>query len=784
MHTFELLRGSRSSRQAPGIGFFFGCLLVTTVILIPDRAGAQGTMADYRQALTMEDQLDDKVYNVPADPNWIEETHEFWYRKSVKGGNSFVLVDAESREKQPAFDHDRLANVLSDSISGESYSSVTLPFWSFEYVDDRSSIEFNANDTRWRCSLDEYACKRLGEASDPFGDDEDWCGWLSEEDDEEQEPVVSPNGEMEAYVRNHDVYVRPADSDEAGRALSYDGAEGDAYEAETIAWSPNSEKIAVYRVNSAPTRTINYVASSPDDQLQPKAYSCSYPKPGDELDDRQPVLFDVESGQKTVVDDSLFPDAFSMSELQWWDDGRAFTFEYNQRGHQVYRVIEVDGETGEARALISEEPETFFDYSSKLFRHDVGDGEEIIWMSERDGWNHLYLYNGRTGEVKNQITDGEWVVRGVDHVDEEDRTIYFHASGRHEESDPYFVHYYRINLDGTGLTALTEAHGTHEVTYSPDMEYYVNTWSRVDQPPISQLHRTSDGEVMMTLEEADASALYDTGWSPPEVFTATGRDDSTRIWGVIVRPMNFDPDKKYPVIEQIYAGPHGAFVPKEFSPLASMQALAELGFIVVQIDGMGTNYRSKDFHDVAWRDLADAGFPDRIEWHKAVAEEYPSYDTSRVGIYGTSAGGQSAMGALLFHPEYYDAAVAASGAHDNRMDKIWWNEQWMGKLGPHYAASSNMENAGRLQGELMLIVGEVDRNVPPTTTLQVADALIEAGKTFDLLFMPGRGHTSGGEYGEVRRFDFFVNHLLGVDPPNWNDDETAAKVPLPWEEEE
>lgn len=763
---------------------YFVIVLSTCLLLEPLSVSAQGTIGDYRRALEMDETLDGTVVNSPGDPHWLEDRPHFWYRKSVEGGSSFVLVNAEQREKQPAFDHEQLATTLTDSIDGESYTSTSLPFWTFRYTEGREAIEFEAAEASWRCSLDDYACERTEEsAADSYDDDDDWCGWLSENDDEDPDPVVSPNGRKEAFIRNHDVYVRPTDStDAAARALSYDGADGDAYTNASIAWSPNGEKLAVYRVDEAPTRTVNYVVSSPDDQLQPEAHSCPYPKPGDELDDKQPVLFDVESGQKTVVDDSLFPDAYSMSDLEWWDDGRGFTFEYNQRGHQVYRVIEVDAETGEARALISEEPETFFDYSSKQYRHDVGDGDEIIWMSERSGWNHLYLYDGRTGEVKTQITDGKWVVRGVDHVDEENRQIYFHASGRHEGKDPYFVHYYRVNFDGTGLTALTDAYGTHEVTYSLNHEYYVDTWSRVDQPPVSQLRRTRDREVLMTLEEADASALYDTGWSSPEVFTAKARDDSTTIWGVIVRPMDFDPDKTYPVIERIYAGPHGAFVPKSFSTLSSMQALAELGFIVVQIDGMGTNYRSKDFHNVAWRDLADAGFPDRIKWHKAAAREYPSYDTSRVGIYGTSAGGQSALGALLFHPEFYDAAVAASGAHDNRMDKIWWNEQWMGKMGPHYAASSNVEHAENLQGELLMIAGEVDRNVPPTTTLQVADALIEAGKTFDLLFMPGRGHTSGGEYGEVKRFDFFVDHLLGTEPPNWNDSANANKVPLPWDE--
>lgn len=754
-------------------------LLLAGAALAPP-AAAQGTMEDYRRALSTEDRLEGTVVDVPEEPRWSDSAPRFWYRKSVAGGDVFVLVDADSLRKRRAFDHARLAASLSDSIADESYTGETLPFRTIDFVRGGEAVEFEVDGTTWRCSLVDYACSRDEEASNS-GDGDDWCGWLSDDRGEEGGPVSSPDGEKEAFVRNHDLYVRPADAaDTAARPLSFDGAPGDSYAPGSISWSPDSEKIAVYRVDPAPKRTVHYVESSPDDRLQPVTHACPYSKPGDELDEKQPVLFEVGTGRKTVVSDSLFPDAYNMSELDWWEDGRGLTFEYNQRGHQVYRVIEVDAESGEARALVTEEAETFFDYSGSRFRHDVEDGEEIIWMSERDGWNHLYLYDGTTGRVKNRITEGEWVVRGVDHVDEENRRIYFHASGRRDGRDPYFVHYYRIDFDGTGLTALTDGHGTHEVTFSPDAEYYVDTWSRVDRPPVSQLRRTSDGEVLMTLEEADAGALYETGWSPPEVFTAKGRDDSTNIWGIIVRPTDFDPDRSYPVVERIYAGPHGSFVPKSFGTLASMQALAELGFIVVQIDGMGTDDRSKAFHDVAWKDLADAGIPDRIAWHRAAAEEYPSYDTSRVGIYGTSAGGQSAMGALLFHPEFYDAAVAASGAHDNRMDKIWWNEQWMGEPGPHYAASSNVTNASRLQGDLMLIVGELDRNVPPTTTLQVADALIEAGKTFELVFMPGRGHTSGGDYGQLRRFDFFVEHLLGVDPPNWNDSETAARLPLPW----
>ena len=279
----------------------------------------------------------------------------------------------------------------------------------------------------------------------------------------------------------------------------------------------------------------------------------------------------------------------------------------------------------------------------------------------------------------------------------------------------------------------------------------------------------------MELEHGDAQALLAAGWRAPEIFTAMGRDGKTDIWGIIYRPTNFDPAKKYPVIESIYAGPQGSFVPKSFT--VATQPLTELGFIVVQIDGMGTNNRSKAFHDVAFKDLADAGFADRILWHKAVAAKYPYYDVSRVGVFGTSAGGQSAMGALLFHPEFYQVAVSNSGCHDNRMDKIWWNEQWMSwPLGPHYAASSNVDNAYRLRGKLLLVMGEMDTNVDPASTLQVVNALIKANKRFDLLFVPGGGHGAGGAYGQKLLQDFFVHHLLGVEPPDWNRAELKKDV--------
>jgi len=332
-----------------------------------------------------------------------------------------------------------------------------------------------------------------------------------------------------------------------------------------------------------------------------------------------------------------------------------------------------------------------------------------------------------------------------------------------------------VNFDGSGLVFLTAGNGTHAIRYSPDRRYVIDTYSGVDRPPVNELRRVSDGKRVCALEEADITELKASGWDPPEVFVAKGRDGQTDIWGILCRPRGLDPNRKYPLIEEIYAGPQSAYVPKAFSPASHYESLTRLGFVVVKIDGMGTAHRSKAFHDVCWHNLKDAGFPDRILWMKAAGAKYPYLDTTRVGAFGNSAGGQSAAGALLFHPEFYQVAVASCGCHDNRMDKASWNEQWMGyPVGPQYAESSNIDNAHRLRGHLFLLVGEMDDNVPPESTYRFVDALIKAGKDFDLLVVPGGGHGPGGDYGARRRNDFFLRHLLGVEPPNRNAESAAS----------
>ena len=604
------------------------------------------------------------------------------------------------------------------------------------------------------------------------------------------ETCLSFDGKWEAFIRNFNVYLKQAGSSEPAIALSRDGSEGNYYTLRSIAWSPDSQKLAAYHTRPGYDRQVHYIESSPADQLQPRHTSIYYQKPGDALDIAYPVLFDIATRKQIEIDHALFPNAYDLTPPVWWKDSRAFTFEYNQRGHQLYRVIEVNAQTGNARTLITEANQTFIYYNQlgpglsggRRYRHDVDDGKEIIWASERDGWEHLYLYDGVTGQVKNQITRGDWLVRNVDYVDDARRQIWFEAGGMNPDQDPYFTHYYRINFDGTGLTKFTQANGNHTVTYSADRKYYVDLWQRVDLPPFAELRRTEDQKALMEIEKGDASAFLAAGFRFPEVFVAKGRDAKTDIWGILIRPTNFDPAKKYPVIENIYAGPQGSFVPKTFSGLStsqalSDQALAELGFIVVHIDGMGTSNRSKAFHDVAYKNLGDAGFPDRILWHKAVAAKYPWYDITRVGIFGNSAGGQNSLGGVLFHPEFYKVVVTNSGCHDNRMDKLWWNEQWMGwPIGPEYAASSNVDNAWRLQGKALIIIGELDSNVDPASSLQVVNALVKAHKHFDMLYIPGQNHGVPVLNTEHYRDDYFVHNLLGVEPPDWN------RVSVPAEE--
>ncbi|MBL9119810.1 MAG: prolyl oligopeptidase family serine peptidase [Phycisphaerae bacterium] len=604
-------------------------------------------------------------------------------------------------------------------------------------------------------------------------------------------------------------------SDGAVLLRTNDGT-ADRFYGEPVYWSPDRSHVVVTRRTPAQRHAVHLIESSPPSEGQPRLHTFDYLKPGDRIEQSWPILIRVndarvlngaETGPEAGPNSArLFPQPWSIDHLEWAPDGRSFSFLYIERGHRVVRVIRVDAATGAATAAVNEEPSTFFDFAGKLSFERLPETAEILWMSERDGWNHLYLIDAHTGEVKTQVTKGSWVVRGVERLDRENRSVLVRVSGIDPKQDPYHVHYARVSLDGGSpqaggtatsraignhVTMLTEGDGTHSIEWSPDGTHFLDRWSRVDLPPVTELRRAVDGTLVMELERANWDGLLDKGWIPPQRFVAKGRDDTTDIWGVVWRPTvlrrtetnaamtqeapsglgrsqraSDSMPARLPIIECIYAGPQDSFVPKSFSAWHGQRELAELGFAVVQIDGMGTSNRSKAFHDVCWKNLKDGGFPDRVRWIKSLAAAHPECDASRVGIYGGSAGGQNAMRAVLDHGDLYSAAAADCGCHDNRMDKIWWNELWMGwPVDESYAASSNVVDAGKLNGKLLLTVGELDRNVDPASTMQVVDALVRADKDFELVVLPGMGHGAGeSDYGRRRRADFFVRHLLGVDP--------------------
>lgn len=739
-------------------------LLSASVISLSVKA--QGTEKDYERANGLDKQLSGKVLHSEIRPAWIGKTSRLIFEDRTSAGKDYMLADPAKKTVNKAFDAVKLAEALG-KVTGDKIKSDDLPLRNLTMADDLKTVTFEYSGSVYKCDLKKYAVTKQSDSRRPpsWGGDGRWAWGFR--DELIGRPDTSPDKKMTAFVRDYNLWIRNLE-EKKDYKLSNDGGIGKYYSA-SVEWSPDSRKIMAYLVIPAAKHMISYIESSPADQVQPKYYSYEYTKPGDVVPQRYPQIFDIAERKHIAVEETMIPNQYSVSDFRWDSLGQSLTFEYNRRGHQMYRVMRIDAATGNMSVVIDEQSPTFIDYSGKHYRYDVKTTGEIIWASERDGWNHLWLYDGQTGKVKNQVTRGEWVVRGVVSVDEKERSVIFRASGR-EKGDPYLIHYYRIGFDGNGLTHLTPADGNHDALFSSDGKYLVDTWSRVDMPPVSVIRNSNDGSEIMKLAEADVKELLATGWQQPEVFTAKGRDGVTDIWGIIIRPLNFDPTRKYPVIENIYAGPHSSFVPKSFrTTYSNMNSLAELGFIVVQIDGMGTSNRSKKFHDVAWKNIKDAGFPDRILWMKAAAEKYPYIDTERVGVYGTSAGGQNSAGALLFHPEFYDVAVSSCGCHDNRMDKIWWNEQWMGwPVDQSYIESSNVENAHLLKGKLLLINGEMDNNVDPASTTQFVNALIKAGKDFDYLLVPGMQHSSGGTYGERRRMDFFVEYLLGVKPPDWN----------------
>ena len=683
---------------------------------------AQGTIEDYRRAYGLYDKFNnDCVTGWPRDIKWEKDSHVFSYSVMTDEGRRWVRFDADSASMTRGYEGTGVKDIPTHPLSRHSF----------------------------------------GRHHEPH--------WMEVDEEKETRLVPSPDGQWEAWIEGQNVVVhRTGTPYSEKQVLSQDGTLANYY-SNRILWSPDSRRLMTCKLRSVEKRYVYYVESSPHDQLQPILHKQEYAKPGDELIQRLPVVFDVETGRRTVADTSLCSRQYDLGWFEWTEDSRNVIMEYNERGHKIYRVLSLDAETGSMRTVVEERAATFVNYN-RMYRNYNGEHTQMVWMSERDNWTHLYLVDVGKGKIIKQITRGEWCVRRVLNVDWEAHTILFSASGVEKDEDPYFIKYYRTDFDGKNLVFLTPDKGTHQAVFSSDFTMLVDMRSTVTEAPETTLRSATDGSLLETIATADISRLKQNGWQAPEVFVAKGRDGVTDIWGIIQRPTNFDPQKKYPIIEYIYAGPGDAYTPKSFNPYnRNMMPLAELGFIVVQLDGMGTSWRGKRFEEICYKNLQDAGFPDRIAWIHAAAERYPYMDIDRVGIFGASAGGQESTTAVLLHGDFYKAAYSSCGCHDNRMDKIWWNEQWMGyPVDSAYVRSSNVFHADKLERPLMLVVGELDDNVDPASTYQLADALIRANKDFELVVLPGVHHTMGESYGEHKRFDFFTRHLLGVEPPKWN----------------
>ena len=773
-------------------------LLSSLFLLSPLPSLAQGSLADYQRAEKfLPGNMRHLVFPADVFPTWIGKTDRFWYQSLGPKGSEFIVVDAVKNTSEPAFDQQKLAESLSRASHHEC-KAMDLPFDTFDFVEDNKAIRFDVDSTQWTCQLSDYACKpsRMPGAAEAGGE-----GAPAAASSEEFENK-SPNGRWAAFVNDDNLFVRDTSTGTVVQ-LTRDGVPGNDYatplpdlrllvaqgasrgedvrERPEVFWSPDSSKLVTFRIDSRNAGRFTSLQFVPPGQLRPKAYDYVYPLPGEVLPRAEVMVFDVLSGSRVDVktDPLEIPFQGGPGYFEWFPDGKSFYYEHGTRGNKETELRVVNAETGEQKVLISEQDGLYIDPGEHFFRI-VPDGGGILWSSERDGWNHLYYYNDK-GQLQNQVTKGPWVVRSIEYVDAKARQVYFLANGREKGEDPYETHVYRANFDGTGLELLSPGDANHTADFSPDGQYFVDNYSRPDLPGESVLQRSKDGSVVRELEKADVSALEATGWKAAEPFEGKATDGKTDLYGIIVRPTNFNSSQEYPIVEQVYTGPQGFFVPKTFSSSLRLQSMAELGFVVVMVDGRGTTGRSRAFHEFSYHNLGGS-FQDHVTMIKEMAAKYPYMDITRVGIYGTSAGGYGSAHAILQFPDFYKVCVSTSGDHDARLDKAWWNEQYQGyPVGEDYVEQSNDTMAGRLEGHLLLIHGDIDDNVNPVETMRFVDALMTANKPFDMLYVPNMYHGDSGPhalYVTRRRWDYFVQYLLGVTPPaNFEIHEQRMAIP-------
>ena len=746
------------------------------------------TAADYARAEKfMGYNVTPLVSRAGVRPTWLPE-ERFWYRITTAEGSEFLLVDPVRGTRAPAFDHASLAAALT-TATRTSYDARHLPFTEFDLSADGKSVSFAVRGARWSCDLPSTRCTSEGRSETTSvgqGNARGGRGGPGARSD-----VLSPDRKRTAFIRDFNLWVRDVASGKETQ-LTTDGVKDFGYATDNagwvrsdrpvIVWSPDSRKIATFQQDQRGVGEMYLVETKVG---HPNLQAWKYPLPGDdvvttiqrviiELDGPRVVRLQMPPDQhRGTLCDNLVCRGAEWGDVQWSPDSSRLVFVSTSRDHKQEQLRIADS-AGMVRDVLEEKVATHYESGQGRvnWRYLVA-SNEFIWYSERDNWGHLYLYDFATGRLKNQITSGEWAVTQLVRVDENNRVLYFLGVGREKGRDPYFSHLYRVGIDGKNLSLLTPEDANHEITLSPSGRFFFDSYSKPDVPPVAVL-RDTDGKLLITVEKADISRLLASGWKPPIPITVKARDGVTELYGLMYKPTSFDPGKKYPIINHIYPGPQGGSVgSRSFSAArGDTQALAELGFIVVEIDGMGNPTRSKKFHDAYYGNMGDNTLPDQVSGMKQLAARFSWIDIDRAGIYGHSGGGFAAAGAMFRYPDFFKVGISEAGNHDNREYEDDWGERYQGLLErkpdgtTNYDDQANQNIAKNLKGHLLLAHGTMDNNVPPYNTLLVVNELIKANKDFDLIMLPNRGHGFGNEpYMVRRRWDYFVRYLLGAEPP-------------------
>ena len=717
-----------------------------------------------------------------VSPNWIPGD-KFWYRVLTPVGSEYILVDPVKGTKTAAFDHEKLAAALS-TASGRTIKSSMLPFQTFSYAADGKAIMFNADRKQWK-----YDLQTAMATSDTAGNNNMQRGQGGFRGRNIE--VLSPDKTKAAFIKDYNLWVRDIKTNEQ-KQLTTDGIKDFGYATDNagwtssdgaiLRWSPDSKKIATFKQDQ---RNVGEMYLATTNVGHPTLKAWKYPLPGDKdipmisrcvinVDDAKVIMFNIppDPHRASLSDDISSSGTFD--DIDWNPDGTEVAFLSTSRDHKQEKFRIANALTGEVREVFEEVVKTQYESGQGAINwRYLPKTKEIIWYSERDDWGHLYLYDATTGKLKNQITKGKWVVTRMIKVDEKDRSIYFMACGTQQEN-PYFAQFFKISFDGKNLTLLSPGAGTHSISLSPSENYFIDSYSKPDVPSVTVL-RDMNGKQITELEKTDVSRLKAAGWKPPTPFSVKSADGKDDIYGIMFTPTNLDPNRKYPVVDYIYPGPQGGSVGSwGFSAArGDHQALAELGFVVVLIEGTGNPDRSKSFHDKYWPDMSTNTLPDQIAGIRQLAQRYSYIDTTKVGMWGHSGGGFATAAAMFRYPDFFKVGISESGNHDNRNYEDDWGERYIGLLtkGPdgkdNYEAQANQTYAKNLKGKLMLAHGMMDNNVPPYNTMLVVDALTKANKDYDLVIFPNAGHGFGTDspYMMRRRWDYFVKNLLGKEPP-------------------